>query len=792
MKICSATLHPFGRFGDKSWDFENHLTVIAEPNEHGKSTLSQAIYHALFTPTNLTKQPFEQKMRRWVPRPEGDHAAVTLTFERDGTTWTLKKRWGADASSRLKSGDTALTDPDKVQEKLAEILGHNEATYRHILFTGQAELEDTLATIQANTEELGDIRDFLHSIAHGGKDVPEYRLREKLQDRIQRAFSRWDDQRCRPEPAANGQERGIDNPWQRDAGRIVKCWYDWQRLIRKQELLEQLEAQESIVAESKAFHGQYGHFRAAVTQRLGLEAQQARQQAQLQPLLKASVDWPMTEAHLETWASQKADLEDRRTELRIEQGHAEKYERSRKTREDFARIEARHAELETAKAVASTQKVPKEAQLKQIEALHAAIALTENKLKAQQLRWQLVSESSTEADIQQGIDQIQTHTIGPQGITGQAEGRVQVCAGGITLTVESGEEDVSMLINQLESDRQQLRAILIECGAESREEIQARVLEANRVIQAVEKSQATFDGALGDKPLAAWKDEIALIENLPQCRDLAVIQENLETVQSQLSEGNAKAKQHQNDIDTWTKTHGSREQLQQTYLDLANSLKSIEDQLAGFEPLPEAFESPQAMLDELGQSDRRRQEANEALGHLRMQLEAMTQQLGYADMMNPDEAKRAFEQVRAEGQAYLYIQQQLDQITADPASSPMASFSNNVVQLFSDITQTEADLAFDGSLPIAVTRGGTQLPPELLSRGGNGALALAIRLAMAKVYLDNGGGFLMFDDPLVNFDATRMALATGLIKGYAENTQILYFTCHDHHARALQTGKIEH
>jgi uncharacterized protein YhaN len=69
---------------------------------------------------------------------------------------------------------------------------------------------------------------------------------------------------------------------------------------------------------------------------------------------------------------------------------------------------------------------------------------------------------------------------------------------------------------------------------------------------------------------------------------------------------------------------------------------------------------------------------------------------------------------------------------------------------------------------------------------------LAIRLAMAKVYLDNGGGFLMFDDPLVNFDATRMGLATGLIKGYAENTQILYFTCHDHQAQALQTGKIEH
>jgi hypothetical protein len=137
-------------------------------------------------------------------------------------------------------------------------------------------------------------------------------------------------------------------------------------LIKKQELLEQLEAQESIVAESKAFHAEYGHFRAAVTQRLGLEAEQARLQAQLQPLFKASVDWPRTEAHLEAWANQKLDLENRLAELRTEQGHAEKHERSRQTREDFARIETRHAELETAKAVASAQKVPNEAQLKQI------------------------------------------------------------------------------------------------------------------------------------------------------------------------------------------------------------------------------------------------------------------------------------------------------------------------------------------------------------------------------------------------------------------------------------------
>jgi uncharacterized protein YhaN len=48
--LKSVRLHPLGRFADESWNLDKPLVVIHGPNELGKTTLRQAIFHALFTP----------------------------------------------------------------------------------------------------------------------------------------------------------------------------------------------------------------------------------------------------------------------------------------------------------------------------------------------------------------------------------------------------------------------------------------------------------------------------------------------------------------------------------------------------------------------------------------------------------------------------------------------------------------------------------------------------------------------------------------------------------------------
>lgn len=140
----------------------------------------------------------------------------------------------------------------------------------------------------------------------------------------------------------------------------------------------------------------------------------------------------------------------------------------------------------------------------------------------------------------------------------------------------------------------------------------------------------------------------------------------------------------------------------------------------------------------------------------------------------------------AEGRSYRRIRQELDRITANPETDPLQPFGEKVAAVFSRITGSEVTLAFTGQLPAQVVRARCHCHRSD-SHTAAVALALAIRLAMAEAYLAIGGGFLMFDDPLVHFDPQRMAIATQVLREVSEAAQIIFFTCHDHHAERFRT-----
>ena len=48
-------------------------------------------------------------------------------------------------------------------------------------------------------------------------------------------------------------------------------------------------------------------------------------------------------------------------------------------------------------------------------------------------------------------------------------------------------------------------------------------------------------------------------------------------------------------------------------------------------------------------------------------------------------------------------------------------------------------------------------------------------------------GFFLLDDPFTDMDATRRAAAVQAIETFAENHQVLFFTCHPEHAGELQS-----
>jgi len=69
-------------------------------------------------------------------------------------------------------------------------------------------------------------------------------------------------------------------------------------------------------------------------------------------------------------------------------------------------------------------------------------------------------------------------------------------------------------------------------------------------------------------------------------------------------------------------------------------------------------------------------------------------------------------------------------------------------------------------------------------------LALALHLSMANHFLKEADGFLIMDDPFVDLDPDRQKRAAELINRFAEEKQMLIFTCHQSHADLLGGNQI--
>jgi DNA repair exonuclease SbcCD ATPase subunit len=805
MKLTSITLHPFGRFAEESWDLAKPLVVIHGPNELGKTTLRQAIFHALFTPTKQTAAQLAKSVKPWLPLPDGDHAQVTLRFEHEGKTWTLEKRWGAAQMSRLDDGTTAIADPVAVQKRLGEMLVHGEATYRHVLFTGQAELERTFITIREKEQagELRDIGDLLQAAVDSSADVDEQALRRRLAERIDDAFGRWDDANSRPE-LQNGKEKGLTDPWINGVGDILEAWYDWKRLAATRDRILDLEgkldgisvdvaALEEEIRRLTAFIEQYGGLRQGLADRALLEERIPRLRQDVAVKAAAFTGWPQAQAAIDAWNQLRPTVATQLEDVQKERDHAREKANAGALLKAFAAIREAKNDWEKAVEAAKSHPHPGEDVLTEIDRLEAAITAAENKLAARSLSWRIGSDETATVVVERGAEPAETIPVGPVPASGRATGRVRVQAAGITLTVESGEEDVDALFRSIADDQAALAAQLAACNAASPKAVREMADRHREYTAAAASRKLVYDGLLQGKSFEQWETELQVIENLPATRDLATIEKEVLKISTQLSDGDAQARTHAQSITTWKTQYEAHETLATHLLEAKATVQAAETMLASLPGLPENFESVSEFLDLLDSAQKDLNPKQQLFGSLRQDVGELNGALGDDRSEDLTEqaaaAERAFNRARAQGRAYRRIEQELDCLAGAAGVDPLADFSERVAGIFARITGGDAALQFDGQLPATVVRGAVSLPPDRLSQGGSGALALAVRLAMAEAYLEGHGGFIMLDDPLVHFDSDRMAIAADVVRAFSKSTQVLFFTCHDRQAERLEGEK---
>ncbi|MCX5938314.1 MAG: ATP-binding protein, partial [Cyanobium sp. LacPavin_0920_WC12_MAG_62_9] len=119
MRLLSARIRDYRVHSEQDIVFDPRFTVIAGPNQSGKSTLAEALHRALFLPVK-TGGDLLKSMRSdpCLAEPE-----VKLVFEAASKRWELVKRFaGARGSVYLKDCERNLQG-DEAEERLAELIG---------------------------------------------------------------------------------------------------------------------------------------------------------------------------------------------------------------------------------------------------------------------------------------------------------------------------------------------------------------------------------------------------------------------------------------------------------------------------------------------------------------------------------------------------------------------------------------------------------------------------------------------------------------------------------------------
>lgn len=125
MRLIELEVDNWRGLTGKLGPFSDTLNLISGPNEAGKSRFFQAIRYALFESYKGTAQ-HKQSLQSWTS-PESP--TVRLSFEVDGVTYQLSKRYLKGGYAELSGGGKTLKDAN-AEERSLSLIGGREATSR--------------------------------------------------------------------------------------------------------------------------------------------------------------------------------------------------------------------------------------------------------------------------------------------------------------------------------------------------------------------------------------------------------------------------------------------------------------------------------------------------------------------------------------------------------------------------------------------------------------------------------------------------------------------------------------
>ena len=789
MNIKTIKTRQFAGIKNKEVELEPGLNILVGNNETGKSTLIELIYQMLYRNSKLSKREDKDFFEKYIPSNEkGDVVDGTLVFTTSEGEYTLNKKWGVVSECELVDSDGNITaNEEKIREVVAAELIYKQGLYDDVVFVSQNNKLNVVEHILNKLDKKAAVKqDLVSIIAAEGmtstEGISPEDIEKIIQSKLDALSGHWDFVMDGPE-----KRRGIENPWAKDLGIILKSYYQLAELeekLRKGEMVEKaIEADNIKIHEAKKKFEEH------------------------------SAEKYEYEKYAEILATYKSGMK-LRQEYKIKQ-------------EEINRDLISYPEL-----IKSYEKaVEIDVLLKAEKIINSYRSIEGMKNKLSEARALVDGKMKVDADDERRLTEAETAIIGLNARLsnldlaasikklGTADIIVKSVATGKNIDISTGNFDINETV---EITIPGIMNLIITARGVDVEEIKKQLAEATAGYNAILNKYKV----LNIKELRAKKEEYAeLLKRFEFVNEeYNRLTTGVELSKLELEYNEVKGKEEQftglnEKIEELCKSEpitsfiAKQEQkieiIRDKYGkdDTVNAMKSclskVEIEIGKLESIEDdAANIPEKYL-KLTDLDEYKSFLNSNIDNANYNIKEAEAALREDERKLGDvalddlriyiaDAALELQRHKDEYERWKHILEVLENTREIMAGeSTMPDVKERFARYLSVITEGRIVLqSMDDNMDINIYSGNNPIKYAILSEGTKDTIALAFRLAILEHLFPEGGGLVVFDDPFTEMDESRTRQACKLVQKFADTgNQVIFVTC-DNKYRQLLSGKL--
>lgn len=790
MRIKNISCTQFAGVRDYNIALTNGINIIYGKNESGKSTLVNLLSRTLFQKSKLDRRSDKDFFELYFPGANrgssitGDFADGKITFETEKGSFTLCKEWGSDSRCTLSTPDGVIRAQSKIDAILKELLLYGEGVYSDILFSSQRNTDSSLQTILDTSKRTDTKQEIVDAVSQAfaesdgiSIDAIEQAITAKI-DEI--AGKHWDFDREIPTRKVGGGR------WSNGLGKVLDAYYALEDAKAVLEEISRLESEADRAAQEYtkydiATHNAeeaYNKFNTFAS-RLAIQSERKKAITRIdQELIKIA-------GILSNWPKLLEELEQAKT-LRTEKANRElldQYESAKKINDELAAIDT-----ETA-----NRPCPSDVEITQVKTAQRRIASLENKLCGMNLSAAIHMLNDNHIEI------ISLRTGAPvelsDGIASITEAVKVMIPGVMEMQLSPADVNAAAVESQIAEQKDIIVEIFAKYEVESLDDLESLKKSITETKAKIDIANSRLTMLLGETTFEELTSAASSVVGFVRLKkdiegDIVVLCEGKDierfiTAKETLIEG-------------YMAEYGSINNLKDKAFDLKAELNKKKESVSVAKDIPAEYLSisdPDTHLKTLQRNLKSEQTLREkaltAKTAAASKLESYQENISSVPAEDVERAERAFEEQKALLTHWLHIAEVFKAQKENIHDNPMQDIADHFAHYLAVITGGKVSSEFPKAdkLNMSIYSENRLLDYGKLSEGTKETVSLAFRLAVLDHLFPEGGGVIVFDDPLTDMDADRAAQSCELIRECAKQHQVIFLTCREEYSDML-SGRV--